>query len=68
MKGEPEQEAPKKLKKLKAPKAPKAPRKPKVVKETVGSWFGCDFHRFLLLMQHSFADVMHSPVTAPKQA
>lgn len=39
MKGEPEQEAPKKLKKL---KAPKAPRKPKVVKETVGSWFGCD--------------------------
>lgn len=39
MKGEPEQEAPKKLK---APKAPKAPRKPKVVKETVGSWFGCD--------------------------
>lgn len=42
MKGEPEQEAPKKLKKLKAPKAPKAPRKPKVVKETVGSWFGCD--------------------------
>ena len=34
MKGEPEQEAPKKLKKLKAPKAPKAPRKPKVVKET----------------------------------
>ena len=42
MKGEPEQEAPKKIKKLKAPKAPKAPRKPKVVKETVGSWFGCD--------------------------
>lgn len=42
MKGEPEQEAPKKLKKLKAPKAPKAPRKPKVVKETVGSCFGCD--------------------------
>ena len=42
MKGEPEQEAPKKLKKLKAPKAPKAPRKPKVVKDTVGSWFGCD--------------------------
>ena len=42
MKAEPEQEAPKKLKKLKAPKAPKAPRKPKVVKETVGSWFGCD--------------------------
>lgn len=33
MKGEPEQEAPKK---------PKAPRKPKVVKETVRLSFRCD--------------------------